>query len=352
MHLDMDAFFASVEEREHPEFKGKPIVVGANPKNGTGRGVVSTCNYSAREFGIKSAMPISKAWKLCPDAIFLPVNFKLYSEVSENIMEILKNHASKFEQTGIDEAFLDITDWARNLENAKDIAEVIKKEIFEKERLTCSIGIGPNKLVAKIASDFQKPDGLTVVKEEDAKKFLSALPVRKLIGVGPKSEERLNRMGIKTIGDLAETNPEKLLKEFGSWGLGYLRAANGIDESEIRECWTPKSIGREITFEEDTKDPKLISKTIDKVSEEIHGEILMNKFLFKTVTVKIRYEDFETHGHSRTLIHHTSKKEDIILNAYDLTSKFLGDKRKIRLIGVKVSNFISSEKQKTLAKLK
>lgn len=210
MHVDMDAFFAAVEEGGHPEFKGMPIIVGADPKEGRGRGVVSSASYEARKFGVKSGMPISRAWKLCPEAVYLPVNYGLYAKVSSEIMGILRKYAGKFERWGIDEAFLDVTSKVRDYEEAEALARKIKNEIFEKEGLTCSIGIGPNKLVAKMASDFQKPDGSTVVKEEAVEKFLAPLPVRKLLWVGRKTEQKLKKIGIKTIGDLANYDPTVL----------------------------------------------------------------------------------------------------------------------------------------------
>jgi DNA polymerase IV (DinB-like DNA polymerase) len=178
----MDQFYAAVEEREHPEFKGKPVVVGANPKGGRGRGVVSTCNYKAREFGIHSGMPISRAWKHCPEAIYVLPNFKLYAETSSRIMRTLRKHAEKFEQWGLDEAFLDVSSKVRDFGEAERLAEKIKQEIRKSEKLTCSVGIGPNKLVAKIASDFKKPDGLAVVGGKAVESFLAPLPVRRLVG--------------------------------------------------------------------------------------------------------------------------------------------------------------------------
>src|SRR3989304_4150516 len=176
-HLDMDHFFTAVEEREHPEIKGKPVIVGADPKGGKGRGVVSTCNYEARRFGVRSGMPISKAFKLCPDAVYLHVDYELYAKVSNEIMDILRKYGDKFEQWGIDEAFVDVSLRVKNFVEAEALARQIKKEISEKEQLTCSIGIGPNKLVAKIASDIQKPDGLTMVDEKDVKAFLEPLDI-------------------------------------------------------------------------------------------------------------------------------------------------------------------------------
>ena len=185
-HLDMDHFYTAVEERERLELKGKPVIVGADPKEGRGRGVVSTSNYEARKAGVRSGMPISRAWRLCPDAVYLPPNFPLYIKVSNEVMDIAKRYADKFEQWGIDEAFLDVSERVRDFDEAEALAREIKREILKEEKLTCSIGVGPNKLVAKVASDFQKPDGLTVVREEQVEAFLSPLPVRKLLWIGKK----------------------------------------------------------------------------------------------------------------------------------------------------------------------
>src|SRR4030066_294602 len=176
-HLDMNHFYTAVEEREHKEYKGKPVVVGADPKEGKGRGVVSTSNYEARKAGVRSGMPISRAWKLCPEAVYLPPNFPLYIRVSNEIMDIARGYADKFEQWGIDETFLDVSSRAKDYGEAEALAKKLKQEIFEKQRLTCSIGVGPNKLIAKMASEFQKPDGLTVVREEEVQRFLEPLPV-------------------------------------------------------------------------------------------------------------------------------------------------------------------------------
>ncbi|RJS80739.1 DNA polymerase IV, partial [Candidatus Bathyarchaeota archaeon] len=298
-HVDMDHFFTAIEERKHPEFKGKPVIVGADPKGGKGRGVVSTCNYEARKFGVRSGMPISRAWKLCPEAVYLPVNYELYTKVSSKIMAILRKYADKFEQWGIDEAFLDVSSKVKDYAEAERLARQIKLEIYEREGLTCSIGIGPNKLVAKIASDFQKPDGLTVVKAEDVEKFLSPLPVRKLLWVGRKTEQKLRAMGIRTIGDLARFDPTVLAEAFGVMGTQLYLMAHGIDRSEVEERGEIKSISRERTFEEDTNDFELVLETLEKLAEEVHGDVLEQNLYFKTVTVKVRYENFETHTHSR-----------------------------------------------------
>jgi DNA polymerase IV (DinB-like DNA polymerase) len=347
-HLDMDHFFTAVEEREHPEYKGKPVIVGADPKEGKGRGVVSTCNYEARKFGIRSGMPISRAWRLCPEAIYLPVNYELYTKVSNEIMDLLRKHADKFEQWGIDEAFLDVTSKVKGYAEAEALARQIKREIYEKEHLTGSIGIGSNKLVAKIASDFQKPDGLTMVKEEEAEKFLAPLPVRRLLWVGRKTEQKLKIMGIKTIGDLARYDPAVLAENFGVMGTQIYLMAHGIDKSEVEERGEIKSVSRELTFEEDTSNFEFILNALDRLSEEVCKDVVKQNLYFKTVTIKVRYENFETHTHSKTMSLITNSLQDLKKTARELLQGYLRLDRKIRLIGLRVSNFTSTEKQKTL----
>jgi len=344
----MDQFFAAIEERERPELRGKPVIVGADPKEGKGRGVVSTCNYEARKYGVKSGMAISLAWRLCSHSVFVPVNYRLYRKVSGQIMKILKRYTNKFEQWGLDEAFLDLTSQVKNFEEAKILAEKIKKEINDKERLTCSIGVGPNKLVAKIASDFEKPDGLTIVKKENAKAFLAPLRVRKLLWVGRKTEEKLNTLGITTIGDLANYNASILVEKFGISGTQLYLSAQGIDNSEIQERWERKSISREITFEEDTSDSDFILEGLDAISEDLYEELTASKFTFKTITVKIRYGNFETHTHAKTLAFFTDLKKDIQKSAKNLMKDYLVSERKIRLIGLKLSNLTSIKKQMRL----
>ncbi len=348
-HVDMDQFFAAVEERLHPEIRGKPVVVGADPKQGKGRGVVSTCNYEARKYGIRSGMPITRAWRLCPDAVFLPLNIPLYLQVSNRIMDILSNYANKFESWGIDEAFLDVSIRVKDFEEAKQLALQIKKEIYEKEQLTCSIGIGPNKLVAKIASDFQKPDGLTVVEEKDVKTFLEPLDIDKLLWVGRKTARKLNVMGIKTIGDLSRYDPSVLAEKFGVIGRQLYLYAQGIDRSEVGLRGEVKSIGRNITFEKDTSDWDFVFRALDKLCEEVHKELNEYNFLFKTVTITVRYENFETHTHSKTLLRFTNRLEDYLRVAHELLQPYLRPERKIRLIGARVSSLVSAERQTRLA---
>jgi DNA polymerase IV (DinB-like DNA polymerase) len=347
-HVDMDQFFAAIEERERPEIRGKPVVVGADPKEGKGRGVVSTCNYEARKYGVKSGIPITRAWRLCPEAVYLPVNFRFYREVSARIMKILRSYGDKFEPWGLDEAFLDVSSRIKNFEEAEKLAQEIKDVIFEKEQLTCSIGVGPNKLVAKIASDFKKPDGLTVIREEDAKEFLAPLRVSRLLWVGRKTEKKLNSMGIKTVGDLANFNASILVEKFGVAGTQLYLSAQGIDNIELQEQWERKSMSREVTFEEDTTDSSVIFETLDDISEDLHRELTASNFSFKTTTIKIRYSNFETHTHGKSLPFYTDRLRDIQKSARELMQGYLSSDRKIRLIGVRLSNLFSTEKQTRL----
>jgi DNA polymerase IV (DinB-like DNA polymerase) len=348
LHMDMDHFFTAVEEREHPEYKGKPVVVGADPKQGKGRGVVSTSNYEARKAGVRSGMPISRAWKLCPEASYLPPNFALYIEASLKIMEIARKYADKFEQWGIDEAFLDVSAKVKDYAEAEALAKQIKQEILEKERLTCSIGVGPNKLVAKVASDYRKPGGLTVVKEGEAEQFLAPLLVRRLLWVGRKTEAKLKALGINTIGDLARYDPAVLAENFGVMGTQMHLNALGIDRSEVEQRTEVKSISHETTFEEDTDDAEAVLKALDALAKEVSKEALSQNLFFKTITVKVRYENFETHTRSKTLQFMTNRTQHLQKTARELLQPFLRGERKVRLIGVRVSTFVKGEKQTTL----
>ena len=347
-HLDMDHFYTAVEERERPEIKGTPVIVGADPKEGRGRGVVSTSNYEARTAGVKSGMPISRAWKLCPEAVYLPPNFPLYIQVSNEVMEIARYYTDKFEQWGIDEAFLDVTAKVNSFEEAEALAEKLKQEIKLKENLTCSIGVGPNKLAAKIASDFKKPDGLTVVRENELESFLAPLPVRRLLWVGRKTEAKLKRIGVETIGDLTRVNPTVLTDMFGVMGLQMHLMSRGIDNSEVEQRTGVKSISHETTFENDTAAIDDVLGALDELSEAVVQEVNSQSLFFKTVTVKIRYENFETHTYAKTLSFQTNQRRDLSRIARELLSAHLKSGRKVRLVGVRVSGFVSAEKQKTL----
>ena len=251
LHVDMDAFFAAVEMREHPEIRGCPVIVGADPKDGKGRGVVSTASYEARIFGVHSAMPISKAFELCPGGVFVRPHFDLYVQASRDVMEIAKSAAERFEQVSIDEAYLDIS-MTRDYTSARATAVALKEAIRNKTGLTCSIGVAPSKVVAKIASDYRKPDGLTVVEPGCVSGFLSPLPVGKIPGVGRKSRGTLHQLGVRTIGDLSRIDVQELIALFGKWGAVIHDLSLGTDDREVRQEEGYKSISREITFENDT----------------------------------------------------------------------------------------------------
>jgi DNA polymerase IV (DinB-like DNA polymerase) len=293
-------------------------------------------------------MPISKAWKLCPQAIYLPVNYALYMNVSERITEILRKYADKFERWGIDEAFLDVTSRAKDFAEAETLAREIKREIQDREKLTCSIGVGPNRLVAKIATEIQKPDGLTIVREEEVGKFLAPLPVRRLLWVGRKTEAKLSSIGVKTIGDLARSDPTVLTEMFGVIGAQMYLMAHGIDKSEVEERSEVKSISRETTFEQDTSDFGLVLETLEKIAKQVHEDVMEQNLYFKTVTIKVRYENFETHVHGKTLPFSTDRLQDLQRTARELLEAYFRADRKIRLIGVRVSTFTLAGKQKTL----
>lgn len=347
LHVDMDSFFASVEVREKPELKGMPVIVGSDPKEGSGRGVVSTCSYEARKYGIHSAMPVSQAYRLCPDASFLPVNMRLYAGVSVNVMEILKGFAEKFQQVSVDEAYLVPGPEIRDFEEAALYALRIKDEIYKQEKITCSVGVGPNKLISKIASGFQKPDGLTVVRPGDVREFLFPLPVSKIPGIGEKTTETLKEMGITLVEELANCDVQLLSEMFGKTGLKMKQMANGLDFDSVREKEGLKSISRHGTFEEDTNDPAKISGALDMLAESVHTSLQKHSFLFKTVTLIVRFEDFSTYTRSKTIPIWTSDIFVIKRTAIQLLSEFVG-KQKLRLVGVGVTKFRKRDERQTL----
>ncbi len=347
LHVDMDSFFASVEIRERPELKGLPVIVGSDPKDGLGRGVVSTCSYEARKYGIHSAMPISQAYRLFPGAAFLPVNMKLYTGVSSRIMELLRGFAEKFQQVSVDKAYIVPGPEIKNFEEASICALRIKDEVHKQEGITCSIGVGPNKPIAKIASGFQKPDGLTVVRFEDAREFLFPLKVSKIPGIGDKTAETLNEMGITKVEELASYNVQLLSKRFGKMGLRMKQMANGLDFGDVQERESIKSISRHGTFEKDTNDLVKITKSLEMLTESVHSSLMKHRFLFKTVTLIVRFEDFTTYTRSKTIPIWTSDLFVIKRTATQLLSEFQG-RKKFRLLGVGVAKLKEIDERQTL----
>ena len=338
LHVDMDAFYASAETQRNPALAGQPIIVGADPKGGKGRGVVAGCSYEARRFGVHSAQPISRAYKLCPQAVYLRPDFTLYEEISARIMDILRSFSDKLEPMGLDEAFLDLSDKAADYEEAARIAERIKDEVKARERLTCSVGVAPNKAIAKIASDYRKPDGLTGVTPEQAKAFLRPLPVSRISGVGKKSAEILAGVGVKTVGDLADFPPARIVELFGKWGVAMWEIANGTDESPVVTSYDIKSISTETTFEQDVEDRHVVIETLDKQAKEVHERAIQQGFLWRTVGIKLRFEDFSTFTRAKSRSDYTDRLDVIENSVRSLFSEFERDPRKIRLVGVRLSN--------------
>jgi DNA polymerase IV (DinB-like DNA polymerase) len=345
-HIDMDSFFSSVEVRERPSFKGLPVVVGSDPKKGEGRGVVSTCSYEARNYGIHSAMPISKAYMLCPDAVFLRVNMPLYKQASENIMLLLQRYTSVFQQVSVDEAYLDVTDIVKTYTEAQDLALRIKKEMYDDEDLTCSIGIAPNKTVAKIASDYQKPDGLTVVKPENVQEFMFPLEVSAIPGVGRRTREILEKMGIRTIGDLARTDVQLLVSRLGKSSLKLRQMALGNYHSKVAGKSEVKSISKEDTFEEDVGDMELLRETMDMLAQQVHSRLVRHGYVFRTVNLKIRFEDFTTYTRAFSL-RATSNDLSVICKIGTRMLQEFSCKKKVRLIGIGVSSLMKIDSQQT-----
>jgi len=337
LHIDMDSFYASVEVQRRPELAHKPVVIGADPKHGKGRGVVSTCSYEARAFGIRSAMPISQAFVLCPHAVFFPPDFPAYARASRAVMDILRSYGYRLEQMSIDEAFLDISPLG-NFTAAQQFAKEIKANISHRLGLSCSVGIAPSMAVAKIASDFQKPDGLTIVQPSALQDFLDPLPVRKIPGVGKKAEALLFEMGIRTIGDLAEHDVQDLIGRFGRSAIALHQLARGIDGSDIVEGREARSLSRETTFETDTDDLGVIASTIDALAQSVCDNLAEEHLWFRTITLKIRYQGFITRSKSRSQLH-LSGDATVVRSLVHALFREVYDGRKIQLLGIRLSSF-------------
>ena len=351
----MDAFFAAIEERGNPQWAGLPISVGADPMEGKGRGVVSTANYRAREYGIHSALPISTAWRNSerarerglPPVVFLSVDMKKYSAASSRIMTILREYSGLIEQASIDEAYFDLSS-AGSYEKAAEICRQIKKDIREKENLTASVGIGPNKLIAKIASDRQKPDGLTVVTEEEAETFLEPLPIRKIPGIGPKSEQKFARHGVKTVRDLKRFTLPQMEKMLGKWGADLFRRVRALDDAPVQESYETKSIGEQDTFFHDTLDMTVIFDRLKSLCASVFRSFRQSGFTgFRTVVITVRFADFETRTRSHTFPEPVDRPNVLEFEAMKMLMPFLDgrlnpQRKLIRLIGVRVEKLIEN----------
>lgn len=346
----MDAFYASVEQRDRPEYRGKPVIVGSDPKNGKGRGIVATCSYEAREFGIHSAQPISQAWKLCPQGIYLPPDMEKYARVSSRIMGLLLEFTDLLEQLSIDEAFLDVTGSEKLFGSGVEIGRKIKERISRELQITASVGVAANKFVAKVASDLQKPDGLVVVEAGREQELLAPLPIRRLWGVGPKTETHLRQIGLNTIGQIAAMQQSELVTRFGQSGAHLWQLSQGIDDRPVTPEEGFKSIGHENTFEQDTADSELINKTIVNLVQKVAQRLREKGARARTICVKYRESDFSTYTRRTTLTDPVDTAEKIFPVAIRLLKTLLREKVLVRLLGVYASNLeiMSGGKQMTL----
>ena len=333
IHVDMDCFYAAVEIRDDPRLRGRPVVIGGSPNS---RGVVSTCSYEARKFGIHSAMACSQAYRLCPSAIFVPPSFEKYQAVSSQIRAIFRSYTELVEPLSLDEAFLDVT--ASEL-YATEIATRIKAEIRSTTGLTGSAGVGPNKLIAKIASDLDKPDGLTVVKPHRAEAFIGPLPLRKIPGVGPVTERQLAGKGFKLCRDVWPYSTDELERLLGPRMASWLAArSRGLDDRPVQTSWDRKSLGRERTFGTDIIDRSELCTAISKMAESVVPSLARGGFRARTITLKIRYADFRRITRSKTVDAPTDSLELIRETALELLNKVEDHPRGVRLVGISLSN--------------
>jgi DNA polymerase IV (DinB-like DNA polymerase) len=355
MLVDLDYFFAQCEELRNPALRDKPVVIGVYSGRTEDSGAVSTANYLARKYGVKSGIPLFLAKKRLEstEAVFLPVDHEFYQQISDKIMHALRGYADSFEQVGIDEAYLDVTQKVQgSFETARNFGQKIKDEIKNQQQITFSVGVGPSKLVAKIACDSQKPDGLTVVKPEEVAFFLSRLPVGRLIGVGRKIGARMETLRIKTIGELAKYDVQKLVEVFGkNLAVYFHNAANGVDNEPVQETGEAESISRIATLKENTRDLTFILEKTNQLTEDIYKELVQRKLCFRQVGIIAIMTDLSMHSRSQTLERPASDMEILRRAVEELFEKFLGESDlEIRRVGVKVSRLSKEEtEQKPLA---
>lgn len=337
IHIDMDAFFAAVEERDNPSLVGKPVIVATHPKQTGGRGIVSTCNYIARKYGVRSAMSAQKAYELCPHAVFVPVRMARYLEVSQHIRAIFQRYTDIIEPLSVDEAFLDVTVNKLGFRSAIYVAKHIQQAIWQELRLTCSAGVSYNKFLAKVASDFQKPSGLTVITPQDAAAFLRVLPIDKFYGVGQRSVHAMHQMGIFNGADLLRVDQLTLVKNFGKMGLSLYHKARGIDNRPVAQHRERQSIGREHTFHPELYSEDDIQRALRTLTQEVSQSLSRHAQHGQVVTLKIRYADFRTFSRQKKLSHHVHRPEDLFARAMDLWEMHGAVQQGVRLLGVTVS---------------
>jgi DNA polymerase-4 len=337
LHCDMDAFYAAVHMRDDPSLRGRPVVVGGDP---AGRGVVAAASYEARAFGIHSAMPAARAIRLCPEAVVVPPDFRRYVAESEKILAIFRDYSPVVQPMSLDEAYVDVSDHLGEFPSATAIGADIRRRVAGELRLTVSVGVAPNKLVAKIASDHRKPDGLTVVPPSRVTSFLAPLPVRRLHGIGPASEHALHSLGVTTVAELRALSVDQLMARFGSWGRTLFQYARGIDDRPVRTDQVRKSLGTERTFPRDIADLHAIDGILDEMAAEVASGLEHRRLAAGTVTVKVRYPDFATHTRSLSLPVPSAATEVIASCARLLVRRTDTAARAVRLLGVSASGLI------------
>jgi DNA polymerase-4 len=333
----MDAFFASIHVRDQPELRGVPVVVGGDP---AGRGVVAAASYPARKFGIHSAMPAAQALRLCPQAVFLRPDFRRYVAESERIMAIFRGYSPVVQPLSLDEAYLDVTAHLGQFASATLLAVHLRQRVRDLTGLTVSVGVAPNKLVAKIASDHRKPDGLTVVPPNRVDAFLAPLPVRRMHGIGPATERELRDLGVVTVSDLRKLSLDRLLARFGSWGRTLWEHARGIDDRPVCTDRVRKSLSTERTFASDVRDAGEIDRLLAEMAQEVAHSLRRRQLAAATVTVKVRYPDFTTRTRSTTLPAPTADEAALVRSAHLLVRRTDAARRAVRLLGVGVSGLV------------
>jgi DNA polymerase IV len=346
LHVDMDAFYASVEERENPFLVGKPLIVGGTPE---GRGVVAAANYVVRQFGVHSAMPTATALRLCPEAIVIPPRMAFYAEVSRQIREIFERYTPLVEPLSLDEAFLDVSGSARLFGSGEEIARRLKQEIRAETGLVASVGVAPNKFLAKIASDLEKPDGLVIVAPDRVQEFLDPLPVGRLWGVGKVTGGAFERLGIRTVADLRRLKPDVLQRQFGQQGEHFWKLAHGIDDRSVIPDREAKSISHETTFSKDISDTDLLRAWLLELTEHVGTRLRQHHRQGRTVSIKVRFADFRTITRSRTLPQPTDVTHELWQVAGELLTESLPARHcDVRLLGIGVSGLTSATPQRTL----
>ena len=341
IHVDMDAFFAAVEQRDNPSLRGKPVIVGGRPG---GRGVVSTCSYEARKYGVHSAMPTNEAYRLCPHGIFVKSRFDAYKEASNIVRNIFYEYTDLVEPLSLDEAYLDVTENHKGNPSATLVAEEIRARIFEETQLTASAGVAPNKFIAKVASDYNKPNGITVITPSRAEEFLEGLDIKKFFGVGKATQKKMHALGIKTGSDLKQWSEIDLVKAFGKSGRWYYKIVRGLDDREVKPHRTRKSYGKERTFSEDIGDLEWVNGFLDDLAKQISEGMRKIPTAGKTITLKVRYKNFDTITRSHSLAHYTNKAGEISTIAKQLLEQTEVGSREIRLLGISLSNLNLIEK--------